>query len=241
MRTPNPKEKETQKDDSNKKDFSINNQSQKIENFKENPKIILLARPEKTNFFDNLKLKAQEVEAKAGITNRLVLSIIGIASLFILFGFCENFFSNFIGIFYPLFGSIKSLETDELEDDKMWLTYWVVFSLYFIIEMVIGFLLRKIPLYFLFKATIFVYLYLPYTQGAEIVYNKFIKSAFIKCERNVDKLLTELQDDTKNISKNAKDLFNKQASEVLNILSSDKNEKEESNVTPKDFVVKKNQ
>lgn len=237
MSTPYPKELETPKEDPRNKDSSVKYRNPKIENFNENQKIKLLAKPEKTNFFDRMKLKAQEVEAKVGISTKLVLIIIGIASFFILIGVCENFFSNFIGVFYPLFGSIKSLETDTLEDDKMWLTYWVVFSLYFTIEMVIGFLLKNIPLYFFFKAGVFVYLYLPYTRGAEVIYKKFIKSTFIKCERNVDKLLTDLQHDTKNISKNAKDLFNKQANEVSNILN---NNEEETN-KPKDPVIKKNE
>ncbi len=235
----NNREKETPRQEDSKKNDLKNNQSQKNENISERLKTTLYAKPEKSNFIDRMKLKAQEVEAKVGFSTKLVLIIIGIASFFILIGVCENFFSNFIGVFYPVFGSIKSLETDTLQDDKMWLTYWVVFSLYFTVEMVIGFLLKRIPLYFFFKAGVFVYLYLPHTRGAELIYTKLIKSTFIKCERNVDKLLTDLQHDTKNISKNAKDLFNKQASEVSNIMDYNKNE--DNNVTPKDSVVKKNQ
>jgi receptor expression-enhancing protein 5/6 len=235
MITPNPKE--TSIEDSNKK-VSASIHTQKIGNLCENPKIKLLAKPEKLNFLDIIKSKAFEIEGKEGISKKLNLIVIGIASFLILIGFCENFFSNFIGVFYPLFGSLKALETDIIEEDKMWLTYWTVFSLYFAIEMIFGFLLKKIPLYFLFKIAFFVYLYLPQTRGAELIYKKLIKSTFIKCERNVDKLLNDLQYDTKNISKNAKDLFDKQSSEVFNIFNSSKNEEE---TTPKDPVIKKNQ
>ena len=54
-----------------------------------------------------------------------------------------------------------------------------------------------------------------------------------------------MQQDAKNISKNAKDLFNKQADEVSNILNTENkieeiNNKNESN-EKKDPIVKKNQ
>lgn len=226
---------EAPKEDMNKNEPAINS---KIENFSENPKIKLVTKPEKTISVDHINSKPQETEKKVGISDNFVYILIGIACFFILIGFCENFFSNFIGIFYPLFGSLKALETDAIEDDKMWLTYWVVFSLYFVIEMVVGFLLKKIPFYYILKVGIFVYLFMPQTRGAETIYKKLIKSMFIKCERNVDKLLNDLQLDAKNISKNAKDLFNKQANEVSNILNSNKSQED---VTPKDPVIKKNQ
>jgi len=220
MITPCPKE------DKSSNNNVLNDLSKPIEfkESKEKSKIKLIAKSENTNFLDRMKLKALEVDAKIGVSTNLVLIIIAIASSFILLGLAENFFSNFIGVFYPLIGSIKSLETDTLDDDKMWLTYWVCFSSYFTIEMVLGFLLKKIPLYFFIKSGIFVYLYLPYTRGTEIVYKKFIKKMFIKWQGNVDKLLIDLQHDAKSISKNAKDLFNNQANDVSKILNKDKTE-----------------
>jgi len=205
----------------------------------------------KRNFFDKMKFKELELEKNIAISTNFILIFISIFTFFILIGLCENFFSNLIAIFYPFISSLKSLETDTLDDDKMWLTYWVVFSFYFIVENIFGFILKKIPNYFFFKAGIFVYLHLPYTRGAELVYRKLIKTTFIKCERNVDQLISELQQDTKVISKNAKDLFNKQAIEITKkfnnsnndlVINKDtcKDEKEVENYN-KDPIQKKNQ
>jgi receptor expression-enhancing protein 5/6 len=32
-----------------------------------------------------------------------------------------------IGFVYPLIASVKAIETETLDDDKQWLTYWIIF------------------------------------------------------------------------------------------------------------------
>ena len=35
---------------------------------------------------------------------------------------------------YPAYWSIKALETSDLKDDRKWLTYWVVFAFFSVLE-----------------------------------------------------------------------------------------------------------
>ena len=37
---------------------------------------------------------------------------------------------DLVGFVYPMYASLKAIETFSKDDDKQWLTYWVVFSLF---------------------------------------------------------------------------------------------------------------
>ena len=42
--------------------------------------------------------------------------------------------ANTVGFLYPAYCSIKALESSTKIDDTQWLTYWVVFGLFSVIE-----------------------------------------------------------------------------------------------------------
>ena len=82
---------------------------------------------------------------------------------------------DLIGFVYPLYASIKAVETKDKDDDTQWLTYWIIFSIFKITEGVADFLISFIPFYFLLKAFFLVWCYHPSTKGAQQVYNAVIK------------------------------------------------------------------
>ena len=49
-----------------------------------------------------------------------------ICSICVLFPLC----SDLIGFVFPMYASIKAIESPETDDDTLWLTYWLVFSLF---------------------------------------------------------------------------------------------------------------
>lgn len=72
--------------------------------------------------------------------------------------------SNLIGFVYPAYMSFKAIESEDKNDDTMWLTYWVVYSFFTIIEGFADVLLFWIPFYYAAKLAFLFWLFLPMTQ-----------------------------------------------------------------------------
>mmetsp|Transcript_1834 Transcript_1834/g.3477 ORF Transcript_1834/g.3477 Transcript_1834/m.3477 type:complete len:163 (+) Transcript_1834:101-589(+) len=81
-----------------------------------------------------------------------------------------------IGFMYPFYMSLKAIETDDPEDDKQWLTYWIVFVLFKLVENVADVLISFIPFYFLFKVAFLVWCCHPSFKGATLVYDLVFKT-----------------------------------------------------------------
>ena len=91
-----------------------------------------------------------------------------------------------IGVLLPAHFSFKALATADREDDKQWLTYWTVFSLFILLELFFGALLSYIPFYFFLKMAFLIWLFLPIFQGASILYDNIIGKIFKQIESSID-------------------------------------------------------
>ena len=89
--------------------------------------------------------------------------------------------ATLVGTFYPAFKSIKALQTKEdPEDDKVWLTYWVVYGFVCFADLNIGWILSHFPGYYIFKLLFFLWLQLPLgpLMGANIMYKLLFKQVY---------------------------------------------------------------
>lgn len=87
---------------------------------------------------------------------------------------------NLVGFVYPVIGSYKALKTQGKDDDTQWLTYWVVYSFFNMFESITDLLDNMIPMYYLLKCVLLVYLFSPMTKGANLVYKAAIEPALDK-------------------------------------------------------------
>ena len=70
--------------------------------------------------------------------------------------------SNLVGWGFPAYLSFKALETPQANDDVQWLTYWVVFGFFNLIEsFALRLVLYYIPWYFTMKTVFIIWLQLP--------------------------------------------------------------------------------
>ena len=83
--------------------------------------------------------------------------------------------SDLFAFGYPAYMSFKAIDSADPVDDTQWLTYWVVFSLFSIVENMMNFLVSWIPFYHIIKCGFFLWLYHPKFMGAGLVYKQVIK------------------------------------------------------------------
>ncbi len=132
-------------------------------------------------YLDQMKL----IEEKTGIAGTCVIGGLILATLFVWIGFFERFITNLVGTVYPAFWTMKSIESKG-DDDKQWLTYWVVFACFTTLEMFSGFILRYIPFYFFIKIVFLIWLFMPNSQGCHIIYHLLVVRVFKSFEKNID-------------------------------------------------------
>ena len=75
-------------------------------------------------------------------------------------------------VIYPGLLSIRSIESKSVEDDKIWLTYWIVYGAFHVLDTFIPFILNIIPYSNALRAVLF--LWLIKFDGAEFIYKKYI-------------------------------------------------------------------
>jgi receptor expression-enhancing protein 5/6 len=128
------------------------------------------------------------VEKHTGIPAKIILPILGACCFIVLIGYLESYITTAVGTIYPIYWSLKALETEGQNDDSQWLTYWIVFALFTFIDQFSGFILRFLPFYFFFKIVFLIWCFMPNTRGATVVYNTVIRQLFKTYEKDLDNL-----------------------------------------------------
>ena len=106
----------------------------------------------------------------------------------VMLGIGQTYIVNTLGVAYPAFQSFLALESDGLDDDKMWLTYWVCFGCFNIIDQFAGIILSIIPFYYFLKLGFLVYLFHPSTEGALTVYKNVIRPKIQQYQAQIDQM-----------------------------------------------------
>ena len=120
----------------------------------------------------------------------IALAIIGVAFALVLSGILDDLTCNLIGILYPAYLSFKAIETQESDDDKQWLTYWVVFAIYNIIDDFSSILFFWLPFYYPIKLIVLLWMVWPKTRGAQVLYEVVVKRILKMYEAQIDEKLS---------------------------------------------------
>ncbi|OVA13341.1 TB2/DP1/HVA22-related protein [Macleaya cordata] len=80
---------------------------------------------------------------------------------------------------YPLYASIRAIETKSRLDDQQWLTYWVLYSMITLFELTFAKLIECLPFWSYAKLFATCWLVLPYFSGAAYVYEHFVRPMFV--------------------------------------------------------------
>lgn len=144
--------------------------------------------------------------------------IIGLIGLIILIAFGGHILTAVITVVYPAFKSIRALETkDTDDDDKVWLTYWVVFGVATLVDEFGFFILNIIPFYNYIKLLFFVWLMAPQTQGAQIVYRSILRPLLHAHKDKIERFIRDVQGGASSLARDAQKTAMKELSKPENI------------------------
>ncbi|TGO26154.1 hypothetical protein BPAE_0065g00310 [Botrytis paeoniae] len=105
------------------------------------------------------------------------LGVIAFYFFFIFFNIGGQLLTNLAGFVLPGYYSLDALFSTGKADDTQWLTYWVVFAFLTVFESLFT-VVYWFPFYYTFKFILVLWLALPITSGAQIVFRSFISPVF---------------------------------------------------------------
>ncbi|KAG5981948.1 hypothetical protein E4U55_002482 [Claviceps digitariae] len=102
--------------------------------------------------------------------------------------------SSVASFLFPIFASYKALKTSDPSQLTPWLMYWVVFSICLLVESWFSFILFWIPFYGYIRLLFFLYLILPQTQGARVLYEAKVHPFLQENENTIDEFIASAHD-----------------------------------------------
>lgn len=83
-------------------------------------------------------------------------------------------------LLYPLYASVRAMESPSKLDDEQWLAYWILYSFVTLMEMLLESLIYWIPIWYELKLLFIAWLVLPNFRGAAFIYDKFVREQLRK-------------------------------------------------------------
>lgn len=142
---------------------------------------------EKCKFTDILA----SIEANTGIKRvHLAQVLIGVVCLCMFVRHVAALICNAIGFLYPAYASVRAIESPTKQDDTQWLTYWVVFAAFSVLEFFSDIIFFWFPFYWLAKIVFLVWCFLPLqNNGSTVIYSRIIRPFFLRNEHKIDAVL----------------------------------------------------
>lgn len=171
------------------------------------------------NRFGDQIPQLKDVARKAGVETGVLVGaalVLGLLVTFAMFG--SAILTLSITVIYPSIKSIQALETSGTQDDKEWLTYWIIFGLLSLIDDCFGCILEYIPYFFWLKLAFFLYLLAPQTRGALTLYNGVVRDLLEKNRSKIEGLINDVKGSVKEVSSEAKKAAREQLSDPQNLM-----------------------
>ncbi|KAL5651315.1 hypothetical protein ACJX0J_036773, partial [Zea mays] len=116
---------------------------------------------------------------------------------------------------YPLYASVRAIETKNPVDDQQWLTYWVLYSFVTLFELTLAPIIEWLPFWSYAKLFFNYWLVLPWFNGAAYVYDHFVRPMFVNHRIKLGKSNDVLSTAERYIEQNGPKAFEKLISKVL--------------------------
>ena len=155
------------------------------------------------------------IEKKTEINPKVLVGGLIVALILTTTKWFSSYVTCLVGVLCPTYLSLKAIESPEDDDDKQFLTYWVVYGLFSIIDIFTAFLINIIPFYYTFKLAFLIWLFMPNFRGAVLVYNKLVGPLFKKYESKFDRGVDKIINRGERIAEQAKEVFEENKGKII--------------------------
>ena len=155
------------------------------------------------------------IEKRTQINPKVIIGGLAIALILTTTKIFSSYVTCLVGVLCPTYLSLKALESPEENDDKHFLTYWVVYGLFTIFDIFTSFLINRIPFYYTLKLAFLIWMFMPNFKGSLFIYNYIIGPLFKKYESKFDKGVAKILKKGENLTDKAIDTFEENANKIL--------------------------
>ncbi|KAI0887856.1 TB2/DP1, HVA22 family-domain-containing protein [Annulohypoxylon maeteangense] len=111
-----------------------------------------------------------------------------------MFDLIPKLLSSVASFLFPLFASYKALKTSDPAQLTPWLMYWSVLSCALLVESWTEFILWWVPFYSYMRLGFLLYLVLPQTQGARVLYETYLYPYLEENETAIEDFIASAHD-----------------------------------------------
>ena len=146
----------------------------------------------KFSIADKWKEINKSIKDKTGIDGIFVIIFLSLCVLLVYLGIFESLITSLVGTLYPGFSTIKAIQKNK--DKKEWLTYWIIFGSFLIFDMFSTIIIKVVPYYFVLKIIFLIWMFIPGSNGCQIVYDFLISKVMKVIEQIIDIFFEEYKE-----------------------------------------------
>ena len=147
---------------------------------------MVVEKPRQISLLEKWQEEMNLIQQKTGIKGIYVVLALILSVVLVYYNIFDSVITNLVGTLYPAFWTIKSIEKDDLSEQKNWLTYWAVFGFFILIDMFSPIIVKFIPFYLVMKILFLIWMFMPGTNGSKLFYEIVVKKILKKYETKID-------------------------------------------------------
>ena len=147
---------------------------------------MVVEKPKQISLLEKWQEEMNLIQQKTGIKGIYVVLALIFSVILVYYNIFDSVITNLVGTLYPAFWTIKSIEKEDLSEQKNWLTYWAVFGFFILIDMFSPIIVKFIPFYLVMKILFLIWMFMPGTNGSKLFYEIVVKKILKKYETKID-------------------------------------------------------
>ena len=139
-------------------------------------------KEKKISLLEKWNIEMNLIQEKTGIKGIYVVFGLLVSVILVYLNIFDSVITNLVGTLYPAFWTIKSIENDNLQEQKNWLIYWAVFGFFILIDMFSPIIVKFVPFYLVMKILFLIWMFMPGSNGSKMVYGLIVKKILKRYE-----------------------------------------------------------